>query len=238
MRRIELIKKKYNLLDDKQIKIAIIDSGIRSDYKTDNIKLQVKDYINNNTKECMHGTTILDIIFNFLPNAYYYIYKVINNNRKGNSNNCIKALIDAINKECNVINFSIAIVNDKVKEIISKITDYCKNNNIFLVCSGIKETSYPYSLKNSIKVVDNLFLLEMDNIDTQPDFVVNTPYVNLFYRKDQRADVNFTSTSFATAFISGLIGLVLINFPYFSYDQIIEKAKEINENINQILNQY
>ncbi|MDR9867995.1 S8 family serine peptidase [Lactococcus cremoris] len=154
----------------KDVKIAIIDSGI--DLTHPGFKEQDLTQINysdseSNEDEYGHGTQVAGVIATLSPKAKLYSYKVMND-KEGDSYKIIKAIIDASNRNVDIINISLGTeknlntseyINIKAFEMA---VEYAKNKGIFVVGSAgnssknldeqKNEVHMPGGLKNVITV--------------------------------------------------------------------------------------
>lgn len=146
------------------MKIAIIDTVIE---EKELIKgwYSFEQIIFNNCKIVtnlnMHGTNIANIIIGTCENQYLEIMSlaILDNYKKGTLGDLLKALKFAKEKEVNVINISLGVLNKEVQntklfEIIDKELDKIVKNGITVLSAynNMKPDSYPANNINTIGI--------------------------------------------------------------------------------------
>lgn len=222
MDRIDLMKNKLGLKELQSLKIGIIDSGIDGEFldnhkgikiagkKAYSINFEKKEMVisDNITAINPHGSAVLDIIYQFAPNADYYLAKILDKDNNGNRLAFFHALDWMINEiKPDIINISAGMsANENYKEKIYDLTKTARNNGIQIVCAASAVETYPALMDTVITVSDVGFFCSSDltaETRNKVDYVVREPYRGLYFH-NSRKDV-FYGTSFAAPFISGLL---------------------------------
>ncbi len=158
------------------VKVAIIDSGLNSDYMIRSQILPGYDYINNIETDASvkndgtyHGTAVSSIIAR-QNNGYgtgiakgvsIVPLRVLDDNGSGNVADVISAIIDAIDKyKCDVINLSLVLSNSEATPsnltTLQKVINDAVNEGIIVIAAAGNGYSnayaYPASLDNVISV--------------------------------------------------------------------------------------
>lgn len=141
-------KQSYTIATGKNIKVAVIDSGIdtESDYFKNNLALEnAKSFVSNDQSvidENGHGTMVTGVLTQVAPNAKVTPYKVINATT-GESIWTIQAIIQAVKDRNQIINLSLGTYkNDKNKEdrvtikAYERAIKFAKKNQVFVVASA------------------------------------------------------------------------------------------------------
>lgn len=125
------------------VKIGILDSGVDihhpllNNNNIYNIHSYVNEYCNDDVG---HGTQIAGIFEIFLSNVNLFSFKVFNHN-KYNSIDIIKGIIDATDKNVDILNISLGCYKNKLKDkkIITKFyqaIEYAKSKNVIIIASS------------------------------------------------------------------------------------------------------
>ncbi|PAF22763.1 hypothetical protein CHH49_04035 [Terribacillus saccharophilus] len=210
------------------IKVAILDSGI--DKSHDALKhLQFDEYnvLDPNNKiedEFNHGTAIASLIASVFTDdkeqslLKLYDVKVINSKGAVKTEDVIKGIEWSINQDVDLINLSLGFTSDEpaLKQVIQTALD----NDITVVASSGNTLSldvdYParYNGVLSISAInENEEIFEFTG-SGKVDFVA--PGVEVLAASNDNTFKDFTGTSFATAYATGIIAKVNISDPDLS----------------------
>lgn len=207
------------------IKIAIIDSGINAN---SSIKGKVKksyNFIENtsSTNDLFnHGTLIANIIASndnntngrgINKNVELFDAQVLNSKGSGKTTNIVKAIEWSIKNKVDIINMSFGIINEdkNLKKSISK----AKNKGIIIVAAAGNvpnaNTQYPARDKNTISIsaINKKNKRTLFSNSGKIDYVL--PGVDIVSINNKGKEELVTGTSFATAYYTGLLSLVLKN---------------------------
>lgn len=141
-------KQSYAIATGKNIKVAVIDSGIdtESDYFHNNLALEnAKSFVSNDQSiidENGHGTMVTGVLTQIAPDVKVTPYKVINATT-GESVWTIQAIIQAVKDKNQIINLSLGTYkNDKSKEerltikAYERAIEFAKKNHVFVLASA------------------------------------------------------------------------------------------------------
>ncbi|MBO0423217.1 S8 family serine peptidase [Enterococcus plantarum] len=141
-------KQSYAIATGKNIKVAVIDSGIdtESEYFQKNLTLEnAKSFVSNDQSiidENGHGTMVTGVLTQVAPDVKITPYKVINATT-GESVWTIQAIIQAVKDKNQIINLSLGTYkNDKSKEerltikAYERAIKFAKKNHVFVLASA------------------------------------------------------------------------------------------------------
>lgn len=231
---------------NKQIKIAILDSGINKDHPALNGRIiETYNAINPNEDiiddygELGHGTAIAGIlvakeikegISGISPNIRLYDVKVLNKEGKSDIETVVRGIEWCIEKEVNIINisFGFEVNHEKLEKIIQKAL----SKDIIIVASsgntlGLR-VDYPAKYEGVISVSALNPNLQRSSISGKGKIDYAAPGVNILTTDSKGNYSKFDGTSFATAFVSGTIGTLISN----------TEEKITNKNLHNFLKKY
>lgn len=147
--------------------VVIIDSGINNEICGDNIIggicftynnneiIQSQDYYDDNG----HGTACYCIISSIARDSKFYIIKILNDIAKTSVDLLIAALEHCLSLECNVINLSLATLNEDNINELEKVCQKLNKQGKIIVASVFNrhKSSYPASFNSVIGVRGNTF---------------------------------------------------------------------------------
>ena len=175
------------LLENSEINIALIDSGVDASHSElyHNIKSQDSySFINNSSPlidKVGHGTEVAGILKQVTPQSKIVPYKIIDvKESKADSLNVIRAIIKAVQNGSDIINLSLGtyknINYEKDKMLIklyNEAIEYAHNNNVIIVSS----------LGNNNFNLDYQF--ETNNIVHLPSYFNNVIYIGALKKKQK-----------------------------------------------------
>jgi len=253
----DFFKQNYNLPNlslkqRREIKIAIIDTGLRKElihqlkskiYNPEKIK-NFSGYDLTNTgmnDQLLHGTNISGIILGINQEVKILPIKYYSSLFKGNSlNNEVEAIKLAIKSKVDIINLSIAgpDFSKKEKEAILE----AEKAGIIIVAStgndGInidKSPIYPASLKTKNMIIVSNFDKELNSLDPKSSWSNDSNLVITHGAKLIGFGVKMSGVSQAVGVVSGLISLYLSTQDKNSTRDVHKFLKSISNSSNQSL---
>lgn len=225
------------------VKIAILDSGINvnHDYLKNSIKTGysfVKSDENyriiegNYCDDFGHGTICASAIKKECKDIKFYIYKVLDKEGKGNLNILETALKSLIGSDIDIINMSLAVMNETVIEDLDNICKRLESENKILVCSpsNRSERSYPACLESVIGVKAKLMKKKDEfwfNRNKEVQAVVDSiPYLHCDL--NNKYQINGHSNSFSAAKFTGVIARILSENNGMKKDDLINTLEKIS----------
>jgi len=238
MERFNFIKEKLGISSSNilKLKFVIMDTGLEEELynKYNKSILLYKNYIDTSPWDSYgHGSAIFRILISIFPDAEFFIYRVCNDKGKGDIINLIQAMQSIVYfHNADIINLSLIFDNVKPKEkqILSKIMQCAKAQNIQIVSSlGYNE--------NFISIYTNILFAYEDKesypyLEKYPEVeykvMVKTPFKDVYW---QGKKMDVVSQSFATAFLSSLVGLLIYKKSLSPMDimKVIEQHDYINK---------
>lgn len=181
-----------------------------------------------------HGTAITSIVFSCCPAAEFYILKIFDETWECDEELLVYALHYVYNHiDCDYINISSGITMSEKREEIEQLCCKIKEKNTIIVSAFDNNgaVSYPAALDNVIGVDSDI------QCKTRNDFVyVKNSIVNVFgYGNIQRVAwteplyMIVSGSSFACAYITGLLAAANIKGFYDANQYLENKAKRIIE---------
>lgn len=221
MQRSDFARKLYPIIESNPVRIGILDNGLLKSYFDDRI-FNYQYYSINGQDNPLgeHGSTVADIIYNFLPCAEFYIYQVMDDQGYGKMSDVLEAFKLADRDQCRIINCSFSTSDIKSRPVFDEIVLYFKKKSVFLVTSMLASETYPAWCSDSIRAAGSEIIFHSG---ISPHFIVNTPIQEIYSHYDRR---EAGSSSYAAAFVSGLIGLILNHFPNLNYPDALKMTQE------------
>lgn len=197
--------RKMNL---NKVTIAVIDSGVS--LKADRILpgYNILDQSRNTYDDIGHGSDVASIILKSCPNAYILPIKIVSENGYQDPKELAAAVCWAIEKKTDIINISLGtdVENEDVRYQISRAIE----RNIPVICSAgnsgdDQNLMFPARLTNVISVVSR----DINNVDEgfsnrSKKKSFSAPGVHI----KTVGDKYVSGTSFSSAFVSGVVGIV------------------------------
>lgn len=223
----------YNQVGFKEstenIKVAVIDSGIDTNYLEVNV-VKRYDLSKKELDSFGHGTAVTNMIDQNNNEIDYFDVNILDENGYTNVESLIKALDWCLKNKVNLINMSFGLTENDEK-LQNKINEIVKNNIIIVASSGNKigfQSDYPARYDNviSISAVDNNHKLYKFASKGKIDFV--TPGVNVETVKIKKlAEIkNLSGTSFATGYASGYISNFISNDFSITHKDLINQLRK------------
>lgn len=235
-------------MTSKNIKIAVIDSGLNIDlakkigsrnlggysYKivSDDI-IKLEDYQDN----CLHGTACVSIINKFFPHSEFLNIKILNDEGKTNDYILLKSLEDLIETDIKIVNMSLATIKTRNIEGFKKVCYELIKKGKILIASQIniyKGESYPCCLDTVIGV-EGRETLEMNYFEFKSKrniqcIINSSPELTYFSNDDYKF---FKGNSKATALLTAKVAEILRYQGDMNYYEMMEKLEHIsNENLH------
>ncbi|MBY7114872.1 S8 family serine peptidase [Bacillus sp. 17RED48] len=229
------VQTKENSTNNKKIKVAIVDSGIKEDHPALAGKI-VKQFNAINSKDSNkdvfgHGTAIAGIIINqntsnpseSSKNVELYDVKVLSETGKGEIKEFIKGIEWCIKQDVDIMNisFGVQVHYPELEKAINKAID---SGIIVVAASGNTfgfGVDYPAKYKDviSISSVDKNFKRPISAAKGKIDFVA--PGEKILSTDKNGGYSEFSGTSFAAAYASNYIAELLAS-------ELNSKGKDIN----------
>ncbi|KAA0794844.1 S8 family serine peptidase [Bacillus sp. BPN334] len=229
------VQTKENSTNNKKIKVAIVDSGIKEDHPALTGKI-VKQFNAINPKDSNkdvfgHGTPIAGIILNqntentseLSNNIELYDVKVLSETGKGEIKEFIKGIEWCIKQDVDIMNisFGVQVHYPELEKAINKAID---SGIIVVAASGNTfgfGVDYPAKYKDviSISSVDKNFKRPISAAKGKIDFVA--PGEKILSTDKNGGYSEFSGTSFAAAYVSNYIAELLAS-------ELNSKGKDID----------
>ncbi|MBU1077653.1 MAG: S8 family serine peptidase, partial [Spirochaetes bacterium] len=220
------------------VRIAVIDTGVdlnHNDLK--NNLLSGYNFVHNNANpydDNGHGTMVAGVIGAELntigiaginPNVKILPVKVLDHEGYGTYFDLIQGIDYAVGQGVKVINLSLG--GEAYSEILKDTIDDAVNHGCVIISASGDENNnlplYPSGYENVICAVD---LNEEDKINYDANFGsfidYGAPGIGIYSTFINNSYKYATGSSMATAFLSGMVSLLLANQPALSKDEITE----------------
>ncbi len=221
------------------IKVAVIDTGVDLSHPAlaNNLapSSEWRDYVGNDTlpndepginttpgNAYGHGTAVAGIILQIAPKATILPLRVLDSRGRGNLDNVVKAIDQAISSGVQIINLSLGSVRSDLA--LSQEVAYAKSKGIYVIAAAGnngKDANYP--AKDSYQINMSGFLFGIGSIDSKDalsSFSSRGEGVYAFAPGEQvytlfpNNRVGYaTGTSFATPLVSGAFALAMSELP-------------------------
>jgi subtilisin family serine protease len=242
----------HAISEGEGVKIAVIDGGVNFLHPffsslPENI-ISRWDYIDNDSIAfdepgglCSgHGTFVAGIIKLVAPASSIYVYRVLDTAGLGDGYNIATAVLQAVEDSCRVINLSLGMVG--IHDALDDAVRYAKNHDIMVVASAGNDSSssnltFPFPATRTycmaVAAVDSInrkadFSNYGDKVDIcAPGTAIYAPYLDTGYAW-------WDGTSFSTAFVTGLAGLIVSIDPTLEWDEIDSAILKSADNIDSL----
>lgn len=202
--------------ESQDILVAVLDTGISEKHADldDKVMASVNFTLSPTTDDRHgHGTHIAGIINSLAPNSRFLNVKVANDYGSCNAEAVAKGIIWAVDNGAKIINLSVTLIEPS--QSLEHAIDYAWDKGVVLVAaagnSGNSNPLYPAYYENCLAVTatngDSLALLA-----NYGDWVdVAAPGTNVYSTLPNNEYGYKTGTSMATAYVSGLAGVIFPN---------------------------
>ncbi|MDA1477774.1 S8 family peptidase [Bacillus changyiensis] len=230
------------------IKVALLDSGVSSSLPIfKNSSITTYDSITNKpttTDSLGHGTAIASIIMaptnkhtvqGVSPKVKLFDVKVLNDKGGGDVNDVINGINWSIKQDVDIINLSFGFQKDdnRLKSAINKAIE----NDIIVIASAGNtlglSTDYPARYQNVISISSINKKLKRDPLAAKGkiDFVAPGVQIPVITPKGELKTVN--GTSFATAYVTGVVSNILSEHPEFEREDVLKVLKSTAKDLGK-----
>lgn len=205
------------------VKIAIIDSGIRSHTTLSESQITEFDLIADSTSStyASHGTAVASLIAGnngngITPAAELLSIRVLDSDGIGDTFSLAEGIVKAVEEGAQIINLSVASYGTNAA--LEAAVNYALENDVVLVAAAGNESlaalPYPAAYEGviSVSAVDALgYPTEFSNQSESID--VAAPGVGVYAAWEEEEWVSFTGTSAATPYVTGAIAYLASSLP-------------------------
>ncbi|MEG1312074.1 MAG: S8 family serine peptidase [Romboutsia sp.] len=224
----------------RKVKVAIVDTGI--DINRDNLKKYIGDFsykINHHDFEDSvldingHGTLCALSMLEITNCIEIYPIKIFDRNCSTSSLYLVEALKNLLGSDIDIINLSVATLNETYKEQLEDVCNQLYAENKIIVSSyhnkGRGKNSYPTYFKSVIGVKgNNRICLDRDYIyRINENIQMQTNAKKCFYKFNKNI-VNFGKNSRAAALATGIIAKTISENNLTNINDIESKLLEGN----------
>ncbi|ASB89286.1 Subtilisin [Bacillus sonorensis] len=230
------------------VKVALLDSGVNSSLSFfKNSSIISYDAINNKpttTDSLGHGTAIASILLapankrtvhGVSPNVKLFDVKVLNDKGGGDIDDVINGIDWSIKQDVDIINLSFGFQKDdkKLKHAIDKAIE----KNIIVIASAGNtlglSADYPAKYQNVISVssVDKNLRRDKFAAKGKVDFVAPGVQIPVLTHSGKLETVD--GTSFATAFVTGIVSNILSKNPEYERKDVLNYLKSTAKDLGR-----
>lgn len=232
MRALPMEKLPLSGMTGKNIKVAVVDSGINPMHphvqriaggvkvsldESDRIVFDDEDIFD----DVGHGTACASIIRKKAPEAVLYSVKIFDETLSTHVVVLIEAIQWCIDKEMDIINLSLGTQN---KECLSHLREVCSaaflKGIIIVAASKIGDESYPASFQEVIGVTSHPECPENVILYSEASQIKFLTSGYPRYLPGFPPEHNFRGESFAAAHLSGIVALLREKYPFFGTEDI------------------
>ncbi|PLR78721.1 peptidase S8 [Bacillus sp. V3-13] len=234
-----------------KIKVAILDSGILKEHEDLQGKV-VKEFNAINPNQPIedkfgHGTAIAGVIaaenndfgiVGVAPNVEIYSVKILNDNGKGSIESLITGIEWSIENKVQVINISFGMSSNNPE--LHKIIKKAVNSGIIVVAAAGNNyglnVNFPARYKDVISVTavnSNYKIIPSYSAKGKIDYSLPGAAI-LTTSKDGKYQ-EYSGTSLAAAYMTGLVSIILQNEKKFNLDL---EEKDLSKQVNRVLKKY
>ncbi len=235
------ISQYWNLTKGKNIKIAILDTGVPTHSDLIINKKLSKNFVDyeDELDHSGHSTGVCGIInaqsnhfgtLGIAPDAEIICVKILDQNGGGSEESFQKGLRYCLDIEPNIINISSGsehFLGDEIERLIYKLQE----RGIFVICGSgnqpDKKMLYPANSNHTISIgsiQDQLKLSDFSSYGTNIDFVMPGEKLYTTYLNNEFAIVD--GTSYATPFFSGILALYLSYVGSYDFYKVLQMLKK------------
>lgn len=207
------------------ISVAVLDGGINFDHPLlAGVVFSGFDFVDNDSLafdeagglNSGHGTFVAGITHLAAPDARILGYRVLDIDGSGNGFDIAKAIVKAIDDNCQVINLS--LVMEGWHSGIADAIDYATLNNVTVVAAagndGAEQVRFPASHQQTIAVAAlDTFLIKADFSNYGGQISVSAPGTEIYGPYLDTLFAFWSGTSFAAPFVSGQAALIYESNP-------------------------
>ena len=242
----------HAISEGEGVRVAVIDGGVNYTHPFFNSLagsiISKWDYIDSDSialdepgGPCSgHGTFVAGIIRLVAPASSIYVYRVLDTSGQGDGYNIAMAVLEAIEDSCRVINLSLGMLG--VHDALDDAIRYAKNHDVMVVASAGNDSSssnliFPFPATRTyclaVAAVDSInrkadFSNYGDKVDIcAPGTAIYAPYLDTGYAW-------WDGTSFSTAFVTGLAGLIVSVDPTLGWNEIDSAILKSADNIDSL----
>lgn len=214
------------ITDGSGIKVAVIDCGVDLDHPEfvtrSGAVYSGWDYVDNDSiandetggGSSGHGTFVAGVIRLVAPACDIYAYRVLDTLGRGDGYNVTRALVQAIQDGCKIINLSLGMIGRH--EGLDDALKYAENQDITVVASaGNDSTESDFIFPFPAKKTSCLTVAALDSVNIRADFSnyghkidICAPGTKIYCPFPDALYAWWDGTSFAAPFITGLAALL------------------------------
>jgi thermitase len=191
-----------------------------------------------------HGTFVAGIINLVAPASDLYIYRVLDTAGLGDGYNIAAAVLQAVSDSCRVINLSLGMIG--IHDDLDDAIRYARDNNVIVMAAAGNDSTdsnliFPFPASReyclAVAAVDSVnlkadFSNYGDKVDIcAPGTKIYAPYLDSSYAW-------WDGTSFSTAFVSGMAGLLYAVKPTLTWGGIDSLILYSADNIDSLNPEY
>ncbi len=238
------INKQFHYSTGKNVKVCVIDSGWNNLLLDSRIKQGIGlasrrnefelDISKDTDDKIGHGTAVTDIILQIAPDVSIYPIRVFDKKLETSISILVEAVKWSIKNKMNIINFSLGTLEKEHLEPLYKICEIAYLNSIIIVASksNSNEWSYPAIFENSIGVAYDDFESCFDYRFLKDEAI---ECVSKGYKRwalwNNREREYLSGNSFAAPNITGIIALLLENYPHAKLEEIRKLLEKFSKPI-------
>jgi subtilisin family serine protease len=231
-------------ITENKVKIVVIDSGIDSSHPDLNGKIKQSYSVLTNrdvtNDEMGHGTSIAGIItanydehgiVGVSQNVELFDVKVLDETGKSKVDDIVAGLEWALQQNPDIINISFGF--DKEYASIREIIDFANEKNITVVAAAGNniggEIQYPAAYDNVISVGSLNEKKEEDILNPEGNIDFLAPGIDIYTTAINGDYHTVRGSSFATAYITGILSNALTSRDVSKYDSLENKKKYLQD---------
>ncbi|MDM5283678.1 S8 family peptidase [Peribacillus frigoritolerans] len=227
----ELLEQKKT---NERVKVAILDSGINVNHEDLSGKI-VKEFNAINPgqpiiDEFGHGTAVAGIIAannnkigikGMSSNVEIYSVKILDHRGKGNIESLIKGIRWCLEQKVQVINISFGMTSDNPE--LRKVINKAINSGIIVVAASGNNyglgSDFPAGYKDVISVTAVNKSYKKASFSAKGKIDFSLPGVDILTTSKDGTYAQYSGTSLATAYMTGVVALILEKHNYYQIDK-------------------
>lgn len=219
---------------ETKVKIAIIDNGVKQSLLSGKLKYKVKIKndnicVSDNTEgenDFLHGTICASIIEKFSPHCEISSIQILDKNGMGFLEKLKPAFEWCLKERIDIVNLSLGTTNFKDKRNIQELVNYYTNKGLHIIAALANDNymTYPASFSNVIGVAVNHDekINDYSYCNLGIDAMVKSKYNISLYGQEI---ILPPSNSYASPYVSAMIGSIISQFGRLSVLEIKRKLK-------------